>query len=230
MKLDEQTGFAIAAAGLLIAAIGGLWLLVRGFRQSIWWGLALLLIPLTPLVFLVVHFRKAIGPFLVMILGGLVGGVPVMLNIIQGEQIVTEAKVETKPGTGAAAEEIRVTLTGARREEYAKLSANNRDAAVVQWANPDVTDDDIKQLDGMAKLRELDLNGTQLTDVGLKTVAGLPGLKALRVARTKITDAGFKELLLNLETLDELDLTGTTVTAATAREWKNKKPGRKLVR
>jgi hypothetical protein len=230
MKLDEQTGFAIAAAGVLIAAIGALWLLVRGFRQSVWWGLALLLVPLSPLVFLIVHFRKAIGPFLVMILGGLIGATPLMINIISGDRIVTDAMIETKPGTTGDAGETLITLTGAKPEEYAKLTANTKNLAVVQWANPDVHDGNIANLEGLNALRELDLNGTQLSDVGLKTLAKLPKLQSLRIARTKITDAGFKELLLPLETLDELDLTGTAVTAATAREWKNKKPGRKLVR
>jgi hypothetical protein len=78
----------------------------------------------------------------------------------------------------------------------------------------------------MDRLRELDLNDTQVTDQGLTFVAGLPRLEELRLARTKISDEGFRQYLEAKGSLIKLDLTGTKVKGKSKREWKKSKPGR----
>jgi hypothetical protein len=97
-------------------------------------------------------------------------------------------------------------------------------------ANPDVTDGTLDDLDGMTRLRELDLNDTKVTDAGLAKLAKIGTLETLRLKDTAITDEGFREHLLPLAGLRELDLRGTKVTGATVREWKAAKPDRRALR
>ena len=48
--------------------IGWLGLLVAAFRESIWWGLACLFIPIVQLIFLIIHWREARKPFFLQLL------------------------------------------------------------------------------------------------------------------------------------------------------------------
>jgi hypothetical protein len=97
-------------------------------------------------------------------------------------------------------------------------------------ANPDVTDETLRYLEGMEQLRELDLNDTAVTDGGLATLAKLPKLEWLRLRKTAITDQGFREHLFNKSSLMRLELTATKVASKTVREWKAAKPDRKVDR
>lgn len=65
----EALGLIIFIIGVLIAAVGGIWLLITGFGESILWGLAMLFIPLVGLIFVILHWDKAKKPFLVNIVG-----------------------------------------------------------------------------------------------------------------------------------------------------------------
>jgi hypothetical protein len=96
-------------------------------------------------------------------------------------------------------------------------------------ANADVDDHTLEHLRGMAHLRELDLNDSQVTDDGLSVLAELPVLEVLRLARTRITDAGFQKHLAAKDSLNRLDLTGTGVKGPTKRAWKKAKAGREYV-
>ena len=49
--------------------IGGFWFLVAAFRESIWWGLACLFLPIVQLFFLIVHWDEARKPFFFQLLG-----------------------------------------------------------------------------------------------------------------------------------------------------------------
>ncbi len=62
-------GALIILLGIVIFVIGGLFFLVAAFRESIWWGLACLFIPIVSLFFLIVHWRVAGKPFLIQLLG-----------------------------------------------------------------------------------------------------------------------------------------------------------------
>ncbi|MBL4847134.1 MAG: hypothetical protein JKY65_16560 [Planctomycetes bacterium] len=64
-------GGILALIGLVIAAIGGLWLYVEGFKESIVWGLLMLFVGPVSLVFVAMHWDKAGKPFLIHI-GGIV--------------------------------------------------------------------------------------------------------------------------------------------------------------
>jgi Leucine-rich repeat (LRR) protein len=198
--LDERVGLAVLAVGAAVALAGVVWLVRR-------------LLPL---------FRdlvvRGFRPALVILLGVAIAASPVVLNKLAG-----------KPNDKAVARGEVLGLTGADRAEYAVLRAD-KSFAVVQWANPDVTDDDVEALRGMDALRELDLNSSQVTDRSLAVIATLPRLESLRLLGTRITDDGFRTHLLPLPNLKRLDLTNTAVKGPTAREWKAARPDRELVR
>ncbi len=55
--------------GVCFLLIGGLLFLVVAFRESIWWGLACIFIPVVQLFFLIVHWQNARKPFFIQLLG-----------------------------------------------------------------------------------------------------------------------------------------------------------------
>jgi Leucine-rich repeat (LRR) protein len=76
-----------------------------------------------------------------------------------------------------------------------------------------VSDAGLAHLNGLSRLKELDLSKTRITDSGLVELRGLKGLLELNLARTRITDAGLAHLS-GLSTLRALDLRGTDVSNA----------------
>lgn len=58
--------------GLLILCIGGIGLLIAAFRTGIIWGLTVLLIAPVSLLYLVLHWQNAKGPFKLQMLGLLI--------------------------------------------------------------------------------------------------------------------------------------------------------------
>jgi hypothetical protein len=125
--------------------------------------------------------------------------------------------------------EIHVTLTGIPNYDYAKLP-RFQEAAVLQMANPDVSDDTLKFLRDFKRLKELDLNDTRITDAGLAELQHCPLLEKLRLKKTAITDAGFRAHLLDRASLEEIDVRETQVLSRTLRDWKKQKDGRKFLK
>lgn len=66
----------IVFAGVIATIVGGFWMLVRAFSESILWGLGCLLLPLVSLFYLIVHWRQAKDPFFLQLLGAgvIIGG------------------------------------------------------------------------------------------------------------------------------------------------------------
>lgn len=58
--------------GLILAVIGGLWLLVEAFRTSIVWGLVCLFLPIVQIGFVIAHWDRAWKPFMVNVVGSLI--------------------------------------------------------------------------------------------------------------------------------------------------------------
>lgn len=56
-------------AGLLLLLVGGLFFLIAAFRESLLWGLGVLFLPIVPLIFLIVHWQRAKGPFFLQLYG-----------------------------------------------------------------------------------------------------------------------------------------------------------------
>ena len=85
--------------------------------------------------------------------------------------------------------------------------------------NSDVTDEDLKLLDGIPILG-LKLANTKITDKGLAELAKNQALVELYLDGTNITDAGVKHLA-NLPRLEMLTLSGTAITDASLKALSN---------
>ena len=55
--------------GLILMMLGGLFLLLHGFRESILWGLGMLFVPFVSLIFLVLHWNKSKNAFFLWLYG-----------------------------------------------------------------------------------------------------------------------------------------------------------------
>jgi hypothetical protein len=123
-------------------------------------------------------------------------------------------------------------LVGEDRLNESKLYMR---ASTVQLSGPEITDSQVAQLNGLSRLRGLDLRRTAVTDSGLALLSGLTSLKYLNLDRTLVTDNGLTHLqrfpilrtlsldrtaitdnglmhLNRITTLRRLHITGTTVT------------------
>jgi hypothetical protein len=90
-------------------------------------------------------------------------------------------------------------------------------------SNNQVSDKGLEHLSELKELATLDLRANGVTDEGMKTLQKLENLRKLSVAYTKVTDAGLKQLK-GLKKLQRLDLRETRVTAAGQREIKEALP------
>jgi hypothetical protein len=213
--------FFMQLGGLAIALAAWVWLLVRAFRTRRVWGFASLAVPPVGLVFAGRHLRKGILPLGLLVVSLLVAAIPALY--------IHFVKLDLKARDRIVDGQRHLTLTGWDRKDYSLLKLDP-DVAVLQMANPDVTDQTLQALTEMKGLKELDLNDTQVTDAGLGVLSNLPALSALRLARTKITDRGFRDTLFSKDCLMMLDLSGTEVSRETVQSWRNAKPGRRALR
>ncbi|TWT33595.1 hypothetical protein KOR34_34270 [Posidoniimonas corsicana] len=62
-------GSLLMGVGAIVAIVGGIWVLVVAFQESIVWGLLSLFIPFAALVFVIMHWNKAAKPFLINVAG-----------------------------------------------------------------------------------------------------------------------------------------------------------------
>jgi hypothetical protein len=210
----EQYATLAFAAGLLLIAIAVVWLIVRTFRQRPLLGLGSILFPPALIPFAIRNRQALKVPLRLLLLGG----------VLAGGALTAGRMVGRFPPLGEREKMVdggrHVTLTGWDRKDYALLREKT-DATVVQMANLDVTDETIELLQEFKKLRELDLNGSQLTDTGLAKVAALPALEILRIRATRVSDEGFQRYLFPKPTLHELDARETAISPKSLREWKN---------
>jgi hypothetical protein len=207
----------LASVGLVFLAF--LWLVGIAFFVSRVWGFGVLLFPPNALMFVPAHWSRAAPPVALF----LVALVPLAWSAY------TLHYISLGPYSRVVDGEHHLTLTGWDRGDYSLL-ASAPDVVVLQMANPDVTDQTLRYLEGMDRLRELDLDRTQVTDEGLAILATLPRLRDLRLHSTAITDAGFRKHLFGMESLQNVDVGGTKVASKTLREWKNAKEGRRYLR
>lgn len=75
--------FALAAIGSIALVLASIWLLYEAFRTGIGWGIACLLIPFAPLVFVIRHWDMGGKPFIAVLLSGALFGGGMSLIISQ---------------------------------------------------------------------------------------------------------------------------------------------------
>lgn len=220
----EKYGIMVLGLGAVLGLIGFLWLVVRAFRAHLVWGLVCLAFPPAAILFAVFHFRRAANPLMLLLVATLLMGGTLGLSYFLTQHASLGPREKIVDG------ELHLTLTGWDRTDY-ELLRTKPDTIVLQMANPDVTDETLQCLQGMSRLRELDLNDSQITDAGLPLLSRLPALRILRLRKTRITDQAFREHLAGKKTLLELDLRETEVASKTLRAWKaENKEQRKYLR
>jgi hypothetical protein len=191
----------VAAAGAAVLGLAILWLMLRSLRKE--------------------TRPKVRWPVALLTLAVVLIAIPFVVNTFALRYIDLGPRERVVDG------DVHITLTGWDQKDYSVLRTKH-ETAVLQMANPDVTDETLDFLKGMTKLRELDLSNSAVTDAGMAALADLP-LERLRLARTKVTDAGFSDHLATIDTLTMLDLSGTAVKPETIDAWKKAKPGRKAL-
>jgi hypothetical protein len=67
----------IGGIGMLVGGIG---MLMAGFRESVLWGLGMLIIPVVSLIFVITHWEDAKKPFIIQIVGWLLFAAGMGLN------------------------------------------------------------------------------------------------------------------------------------------------------
>lgn len=218
--MSEVVGVGLLFGGLLLLIVGLLWLIAQAYRSSGFFLAALLTltVPAGPLIYGLIHFRKSLKPLVLILAGVLIGAVPFALS--HGLELLVGLGERERLIAG----ERHLVLTGWDRPNYSILNSR-ADVVVLEMGNPDVSDETLKLLQPLTKLRELTLNDSVITDEGLKFLRQLPALESLRVARTKITKDGVVEFLADPPArLRELDVSGNSIPASALRKWKNEEP------
>lgn len=219
--MNEGQLFIASSLGFALLLGSWVWLVSIAWRQRHAWGLAVLFLPPIGLLFAAGHYRLTRGPLVVGLLGLLLAGGPPLVSRL--------LPVDLGPRETLVEGERHITLTGWDRQDYGLLRSRP-DVVVLQMANADVTDETLRTLVDLERLRELDLNNTAVTDAGLEVISGLVGLQRLRLAHTAISDAGFRAHLMGHPGLAELDLRGTAVTPQSLSEWRAAGSGRRALR
>jgi len=65
----ETLGVIAMWLGLILMFVGGILFIIAAFRESILWGIAVLVFPIVNLVFLILHWQRAKGPFFIQLYG-----------------------------------------------------------------------------------------------------------------------------------------------------------------
>src|SRR5271166_2324664 len=98
------------------------------------------------------HWRKGLAPMVLIGFGLVITGFPPAYRLL--------VPIDLGPRERIVDGQRHITLTGWDRNDYTFLGSKH-DVAVLQMANPDVTDRTLELLKGMNALKDLDLNNPQ---------------------------------------------------------------------
>jgi hypothetical protein len=65
----ETLGVIAMWIGLILMLVGGIIFIISAFREGILWGLAVLFLPIVPLIFLILHWQRAKEGFFIQLYG-----------------------------------------------------------------------------------------------------------------------------------------------------------------
>jgi hypothetical protein len=78
----EAYAIVLLSAGLILAALAWIWLLVRAFKQNTLWGFVSLILPPLALVFALRHAQRAMAPLVLFVLGSTISAAPMMYSLV----------------------------------------------------------------------------------------------------------------------------------------------------
>jgi len=221
--LNIRLSVPLLIAGLILAVSAFIWLYVRAARAWGWW----MLFPPAVLAYPVAAPRRAAGPLALLAAGLLLAATP--------SAIARLFPIDLGPYERLVDGERHLTLTGWDPASVGlesvgyQLLGQKTDAAVLQMANPDVTDATLAFLRGFDRLKTLDVANSGVTDNGLAEIARLKSLETLYLNNTAVTSDGVTRWLTDHPTLRVIWLRGTAVSKEAADAVKAGKPGRRVV-
>ena len=65
----EAMAGVLFVIGLIISMVGGVWLLVKAFQQSVMWGLGSMFVPFVSIIFVISYWDDAKQPFFISLAG-----------------------------------------------------------------------------------------------------------------------------------------------------------------
>jgi hypothetical protein len=216
----EVFGVGVVFLGAILLFVGILWLIRNAWQTRKSLGVLTFLTALIgPLVFGLFRFRHNKRALLIVLIGMIVGTVPFAAD--RAYEFVFGLSGRERIIDG----ERYLTLTGWDRNDYRAVFSRYSDVAVLEMGNRDVTDETLKSLIELPKLKELTLSDTPITDEGLEALAKRPALESFRLQRTKITKEGVTAFLSAPPSkLIEIDVSGNSIPASALRKWKNVDP------
>src|SRR5262245_56697150 len=124
----ERYGIYFMATGAALLLLGAWWLVVRAFRERVWWGRAVLWLPLVgALAFPNWYSRQCRGPLALLIFGGLVMGGTYAVGFYESHFANLGPREKLVDG------EVHITLTGWNQTGYAVLD-QKPETVVLQMA------------------------------------------------------------------------------------------------
>lgn len=220
----EKYGITLVLGGLVLLIVSYVWILLRARHKQVRGRILFMGFPPAAPIYAAFHPRSFAGPLALFLVGLTLAGSPYLINAVAPYFISLGERARQVDG------EYHLTLTGWERQDYAGALRAYANASVVQMANADVNDATLAPLANMPNLRELDLSHSGVTDAGLQTVAQLKKLEILRLSHTGVTDAGLNQYVVPLETLKQLDVRSTAVSAEALAAWRAARPGRRGLR
>lgn len=217
--MNVQVGFWILVSGASLAILGSLWLVIRAFKTSTGWGLAVLCLPVVgAIAFLLTHPSRAKPPFATILLGAIVAFSPIVINQYSDRR--PEVPLERKG---------QIITRGALDPKYDEMLGKTG-TEIIGFNDASFTDDHALRLESFAALKRLDLSDSGITDASLPVIAKLPKLEVLILSRVVgITDEGVKALLAESKSIREIQCQKTAVTRETLKAWKAAGEGRKSI-
>lgn len=152
-------------AGIILAIVSGIWLLVIAFKENVWWGFGCLLVPFVSLVFVVLNFKKTWLAFALnlvaagIILASVASSMPAGESIgsLAASQQELQQKLERGEITQEQAEaETRKMLESVMKgKKYEPSQTGEVDIQASKPAMPEVSEETIdKARDSHRKARE----------------------------------------------------------------------------
>jgi hypothetical protein len=72
-------GSLLLILGIIISLVGGIWLLVLAFQESVLWGIGSIIVPFVSLIFVFMHWTEAWRPFVLSVVGSVLAMIGAMM-------------------------------------------------------------------------------------------------------------------------------------------------------
>ena len=93
----KDYAIVVLSAGLTLAALAWIWLLVCAFKQHVAWGIVSFVFPPLALAFALRHAQRAIGPLVLFVLGGVVAATPAAYSLLGPSDLGLRQQLRQEP-------------------------------------------------------------------------------------------------------------------------------------